>query len=77
MSRSGNEGVFLIGAPRTGKDQVVRRAVQRVAGEGVLDRIHLLDKDITDEYIATQVKRIDALNRDERTGPDPQDLPPR
>jgi hypothetical protein len=61
VSRSGNEGVFLIGAPRTGKDQVVRRAVQRVAGEGVLDRIHLLDKDITDEYIATQVKRIDAL----------------
>ena len=60
---SGTEVVLLIGPPRTRKDQAVYEKVRAVAHAHEPHRIHLLDRELKDEDITAEIKRLNVLIR--------------
>lgn len=54
----GDQGVLLIGPPRTQKDQLVTAAVRETMGVTPAKRIRLLDADITSDFIDARVREV-------------------
>jgi hypothetical protein len=51
LSTKGGDGVLVIGPPRTRKDELVRREIEKVAGRPAAVSIRLLDVKLTQGYI--------------------------
>jgi hypothetical protein len=69
----GAKEILLVGPPRTRKDEAVIKAVRRATGKAPAERIRLLDKELTNDYIESEVARINLLaseNNGARLAPD-------